>query len=185
MLDKQFGQVCCAVKNIVHLLDFAQTYETAGTHGLFWVPICKAVKEARELSTNQKNLTIDISGIDFEVLADDALIEIFHNFIDNSLKYGRNLSLIKIFTEQNRTGHLGIVYEDNGGGIDPEIRRRLFQKAAGRGTGLGLYLIQRICKVYSWQVQEEGVYGAGVRFVLSMGPDQYRPIDAALDYDSL
>jgi signal transduction histidine kinase len=181
-MDVYYQQICCAVKNIVHLLDFAQTYETAGTHGLVWVPLGKAVDDAIALSASLKRINVEIKDFDFEVLADNAIVEIFHNFIDNSLKYGQNLTEIKIHTKQNATGSLSIIYEDNGGGIDPDIKRRLFQKEAGRGTGLGLYLIQRICKVYDWDVQENGDSGKGVRFVITVAANQFRPC-AVTDYD--
>jgi len=47
---------------------------------------------------------------------------------------------------------------------DTHLRQHLFQKGFGKSTGLGLYLIRKICEVYGWAVQEKGQPGEGVYF---------------------
>ena len=161
-------QIEQTVKSIEHILEFSQTYEAAGSQGLSWYPINNAVKEAKNLSPNIDNIAFSAENVDFEVLADSAIVEIFHNLLDNSMKYGKNLSQIKIFSQITQNGNMELIYEDNGGGIDPQIKPHLFQKGAGKGTGLGLYLIQRICEIYDWQISEKGKQGEGVIFVLEL-----------------
>jgi signal transduction histidine kinase len=115
--------------------------------------------------------------LNFEVLADSALTEIFHNLLDNSIKYsGEHLSEIKISTQKAENSDLCIIYEDNGEGIDPMIKPMLFNKGAGKGTGLGLYLIQRICDVYCWSISEEGEPGQGAKFVLVVPQQNVKPL---------
>jgi signal transduction histidine kinase len=49
-----------------------------------------------------------------------------------------------------------ITYRDNGPGIDPEIRSRIFQKGVttkGEGKGLGLYLSKRIVESYGGTIE--------------------------------
>ncbi|MGD6806088.1 MAG: sensor histidine kinase, partial [Candidatus Bathyarchaeia archaeon] len=98
------------------------------------------------------------------------LLELFHNLIDNSLKYGPpKITEIKVYAQVNAEGATELIYEDNGNGIDPQIRDRLFGKGVTtKGTGYGLWLIRRICEMYGWSVQERGVNGQGVRFVLTI-----------------
>jgi PAS domain S-box-containing protein len=167
MLD-HIAQIEQAAKNIERILEFSQTYEVAGSQGLSWYSMNKAFEEAKSLTPNLNNIELSAENIDFEVLADSAIVEIFHNLIDNSIKYGKNLSQIKIFSQKNQNQNVELIYEDNGGGIDPQIKPQLFQKGAGKGTGLGLYLIQRICEIYGWQISEKGTQGQGVRFVLEI-----------------
>ncbi len=71
-----------------------------------------------------------------------------------------------------------MIFEDNGGGIDAKVKSSLFQKGAGKGTGLGLYLIQRICDVYGWKVQEKGELGRGVLFILTIPEENTRILGA-------
>jgi signal transduction histidine kinase len=86
------------------------------------------------------------------------------------------LTRIKIHAEKEQTGDLKLFYEDNGGGINVDIKPRLFQKGAGKQTGLGLYLIQRICDIYGWGIQEIGKPGEGVCFVVKIPANLTRPL---------
>jgi signal transduction histidine kinase len=104
----------------------------------------------------------------FEVLADSLLMELFHNLIDNSLKYGEKITHIRVYTVKKQDGTTDLLYEDNGVGIDAGMREMLFQKGFGKGTGYGLYLIKRICEMYGWTICENGEAGKGVRFVINI-----------------
>lgn len=157
-------------KNIARLLDFAKTYELLGTEELTCINVGKMVAEAASLFVDLKGVTVINECLDFEVKANSMLIELFHNMIDNSLKYGSpKITEIKVHANINQEGAIELIYEDNGNGIDPEIKDRLFKKGVTtKGTGYGLWLIRRICEMYGWSVQEKGVYGQGVRFVMTI-----------------
>jgi len=66
------------------------------------------------------------------------------------------------------------VYEDNGIGISPEDRPRLFQKGFGKNTGLGLFLSQEILAITGLAMRETGEPGRGVRFVIAVSEGAYR-----------
>jgi signal transduction histidine kinase len=101
------------------------------------------------------------------VLADSLLRQLFYNLIDNTLKYGEKTSVIKVHYEEEKD-QLKLVYEDDGVGIPDEVRTNLFQEGYGKGTGYGLYLIQRICEAYGWKIQETGSSGEGARFTMTL-----------------
>jgi len=175
-MDPHIERISIAITEINRILEFSQTYEAVGSRGLSWIKVADALKEAQILSSISKTPIIT-NSLNFEVLADSALNEIFHNFIDNSIKYGgAHLSKITVSAQMGENCELRIIYEDDGDGIDPEIKPRLFEKGAGKGSGLGLYLISRICNVYGWRVFEEGVHGTGVRFVLVIPAQMNRRI---------
>jgi signal transduction histidine kinase len=162
----QIERLNSIVTNIVGILDFSQKYEAVGSKGLSWIKIADSVKKACSISAGLK-IPVTTKNLGFEVLADSALTEIFNNLLDNSLKYGGSkLSKVEISTRLTETGDLQIIFIDNGEGIDPDIKPKLFNKGVGKGTGLGLYLIQRICDVYGWSISEQGKQGHGVRFVI-------------------
>jgi PAS domain S-box-containing protein len=170
----QIEQISSTTKSILRILEFSQTYEAVGSQGLTWISVPQAIVAAQGLFSGLKDLQIDLENLDYEVLADSALTEIFHNLIDNSLKYGQNLTQIKISARKAENGYLQVIFEDNGGGIDAKVKPSLFQKGAGKGTGLGLYLIQRICDVYGWKVQEKGEEGRGVLFIFEIPKENTR-----------
>lgn len=170
----QIERINSVVSNIVSILDFSQKYEAVGSRGLSWINLSESLNNACSLIAN---LPVTTQNLNFEVLADSALTEIFHNLLDNSIKYGgAQLSEIKISAQTADNGDLCIIYEDNGEGIDPKIKPKLFNKGVGKGTGLGLYLIQRICDVYCWSITEEGEPGQGVRFVLVVPQENVKPL---------
>jgi PAS domain S-box-containing protein len=173
----QIENVNSIVSNVVSILDFSQKYEAVGSQGLSWIKLEDYVKNACSLFVNLK-IPVTTQNLNFQVLADSALTEIFHNLIDNSIKYGGEpLSEIKIRTQTVDNGDLCIIYDDNGEGIDPKIKPKLFNKGVGKGTGLGLYLIQRICDVYCWSITEEGTPGQGARFVLVVPQQNVKPLE--------
>ncbi len=155
-------------KNIVKILDFAKSYELLGTQELEYVNVYKMVNEASSLFADLKGVTVLNECSGFEVLADSLLMELFHNLIDNSLKYGEKIKHIRVFTQKNQDGTTDLIYQDDGAGIEPTMKDRLFQKGFGKGTGYGLYLIKRICEMYGWTIQENGEYGKGVRFLMKI-----------------
>lgn len=156
------------VNNITSILNFAKDFEMLGNQTLVDIDVGKALDEAISLFSDPKvTITNECRGVG--VRADAMLTTVFHNLIDNSLRYGEKVSEIKVYkkTEGNSTK---IIYEDNGVGIDEEIRRNLFAKGYGKGTGYGLYLIKRTCEIYGWSIQETGQAGKGVCFEFILKP---------------
>jgi PAS domain S-box-containing protein len=155
------------VKNVVRILDFAKTYEMLGSQERVPINVGMMVQDAAALFADLKGVSIINECNTFEILADSLLMELFHNLIDNSLKYGEKITKIRVYT-QKREDCIELIYEDNGVGIDPEMRSGLFQKGFGKGTGYGLYLMKRICEIYGWTIKENGEPGKGARFTIKM-----------------
>lgn len=62
-----------------------------------------------------------------------------------------------------------LAIEDNGPGIPPELRVRVFEPyftTKPRGSGMGLAIVQHICELYGGRVRIESPLGKGTRFVL-------------------
>jgi PAS domain S-box-containing protein len=156
--------------NIARLLEFAKTYEMLGAEEQTRINVGKMVEEAVSLFVDLKGVTVINECVDFEVKANSMLAELFHNMIENSLKYGPpKITTIKVHAQINQEGLTELIYEDDGNGIDPEIKARLFEKGVTtKGTGYGLWLIRRICEMYGWSVQETSKQGQGVRFVMKI-----------------
>lgn len=61
---------------------------------------------------------------------------------------------------------------DTGSGIDPEIMPRLFQKfvtKSGKGTGLGLYISNRIIQAHGGKMwAENNAEGKGATFTFTL-----------------
>jgi signal transduction histidine kinase len=66
-----------------------------------------------------------------------------------------------------------ITVSDNGRGIPDEIREKIFNpffttKEVGKGTGLGLALVQKIIEKMNGDIQVESKLGSGTTFKISI-----------------
>ncbi len=86
------------------------------------------------------------------VTADPTLcVELFHQLLDNALTHGGESPWIVVRTVEARGDSAVVSVRDNGPGIPPEVRPRLFEpfhKAGGEGLGMGLALARRIAEVH-------------------------------------
>ena len=166
--QKYLGQIKLCSDNIVRILDFAKTFESLGNEKLALTDVGAAFDQAVSLFTDLRGVKIINDCQGFSVLADSIITTVFHNLIDNSMKYGEKLTRIKVYTLRNSDGSRSIIYEDDGVGIDGETKKHLFEKGFGKGTGLGLYLIKKAIDVYGWNIEEAGTKLQGVRFIMTI-----------------
>ncbi len=163
------GKIEQAVKDSVKIFEFAKMYEQLGAEDLTYVNVEKAANEAASLFSG---LTIkvvnDCHGL--TVLADSFLRQLFFNFIDNTRKYGKKTTTIRVYFEDEGQDSLRLVYEDDGVGITEENKSNLFKEgfSTGGSTGFGLFLIRKMTEVYGWQIQETGKPGEGAKFVMTI-----------------
>jgi PAS domain S-box-containing protein len=179
---EQLADMENAVRNVEAIFEFARTYEKLGVEQLVNTNVGKAVDEAASLFTDLKGIKIVNECHDLTVLADSLLRQLFYNLIDNTLKYGEKTGQIRIYSKTSSADKLELVYEDDGVGIPNDMRSSLFKEGftSGKGTGYGLFMMKRIIEVYGWDIQETGIQGKGVRFVITMpktdpnGKENYR-----------
>ena len=163
------GKMEQTVKDIGAIFDFAKMYEQLGVEELIYVDVEMAVNEAVALFPG---LTIKlVNGCHgLSLLADSFLRQLLYNFIDNTRKYGKKTTTINVYFEKTELGELRLIYEDDGVGISPENKLRLFTEgfSTGGSTGFGLFLSKKMMEVYGWQIQETGESGKGAKFVITI-----------------
>jgi PAS domain S-box-containing protein len=175
-------QIEASIEQTVRIFDFAKTYEALGVEELVYIDVEKTVNEAASLFPHLKDIKVMNECHDLIVLADSLLRTLFYNLIDNSLKYGEKLSLIRVYYKEENGDHLNLIYEDDGVGIPQAAKPKLFDKGytTGKGSGYGLYLIKRMMEVYGWTIQETGTPSKGAQFTITIpktnpnGKENYR-----------
>ncbi len=95
----------------------------------------------------------------------DRLLRLFENIFRNAMEHGRSDDGT-VTVRLDATAD-GFAVEDDGPGIDPAVRERIFDPnvsdAAG-GTGLGLYIVHTIATAHGWDVAVTDAAGGGARF---------------------
>ena len=111
-----------------------------------------------------------------EVIGDrDRLIEVVQNLLDNAAKFMGNQPSPRIRIGSWSDGGEAVVFvEDNGIGIDPSHRERIFGlfdklDAQGEGTGVGLALVKRIIEKHQGRIWvESAAASTGTRFCFTL-----------------
>lgn len=121
----------------------------------------KYAEASIEFNSNGKNITI---------LADEFhFTNIVYNFLDNAVKYCSKKPLIKIDLKEDKE-HIWLQIQDNGIGIASKHQKQIFDKfyrvpgtdrSAVNGFGLGLYYVQKICRLHYWKLDIDSTVGKG------------------------
>jgi signal transduction histidine kinase len=106
------------------------------------------------------------------IMADpDRLAQVVTNVVDNALRHGEGQVTITFDPPDLEAQQLRIVVEDEGAGIDPEIRRRVFTKfwksGARGGSGLGMYLVHGLITAQGGTVEIKDAASGGARIELT------------------
>ncbi len=76
---------------------------------------------------------------------------------------GGHVSRVRVGFVKDKSGLL-LFYEDDGVGIPRVEKEKVFLKGSGKGSGLGLFLIRKMCDVYGWTIKETGIPDEEARF---------------------
>jgi signal transduction histidine kinase len=107
-------------------------------------------------------------------LYSDPLIEkIFANLIDNAVKHGKTTTRIT-FSSEETPDRLILICEDDGVGISPEIKARLFDRSAGENIRFGLFFVREYLVLSGMTITENGTPGKGARFEITVPKGMYR-----------
>lgn len=104
----------------------------------------------------------------------DKFTQIVTNLVENAVRHGEGAVRVAVEPLGPGAEHAGvrIVVEDEGEGIAPELRRRVFTKFwTGRGSsgsGLGLYLVNGLVRAHGGTVTIGSGTGGGARIVVAL-----------------
>jgi K+-sensing histidine kinase KdpD len=156
-----------------------------------WVSVDEIITMARERARSLTKDHIFLLEIEHELpvaRVDAALIaEVLYSLIDNATKYSPAGTPIRIIAERAQNEMIQFIIEDEGRGIAPELRARVFDKffratnegasSLGRpkGLGMGLAIARGIVEAHGGRIWvESGKNGLGTRvaFVVPIGDEE-------------
>jgi PAS domain S-box-containing protein len=184
---RQLGTVQSSGKHLLSiindLLDLAKI--ESGNLELQLVPVvCQAivqeVADALRPLVEGKGLKFSVEALGQEIIVHTdrrALSQILINLANNAIKFTESggITLALSLADGGRSVHLSV--SDTGVGITPENQGRLFRafeqvgEAKDRkfeGTGLGLYISQKLAGILGGAIMMDSAPGAGSTFTLSL-----------------
>jgi PAS domain S-box-containing protein len=158
---------------IAQHIEFTRLYQNLGVVPPSWQNVQTVfLRACTHVDLQQVQIRSDLENID--IFADPLLERVFFNQIDNTLRYaGPKKTYISLAAHETRDG-LIITIEDDGVGILPQDKEKIFRRGFGKNTGLGLFLAREILSITGIQLSETGEYLQGARFELLVPKGTYR-----------
>jgi len=107
--------------------------------------------------------------------------QILLNLVSNAIVHGGQGRVV--LRAALLDGALAYSVADSGPGIAPDLLPRIWDlnwRGGGRGTGLGLYLVRRLCEAMGGSAEVESRPGAGCTFTVRLPLAAERPVRARL-----
>ncbi len=127
-------------------------------------PIIKksGVELIQEIKVNKANIKGDANQLE------QVILNLVSNALDALPKGGK----VKVILEFNMNKEMQLLVRDNGIGIEEESIGKIFSpfytdKSADKGTGLGLYIVEKICKEHNAIVECESEVNRGTTFIIT------------------
>ncbi|HWE53654.1 MAG TPA: ATP-binding protein [Bryobacteraceae bacterium] len=123
----------------------------------------------------ENKATVTYDALPEVQMGETHLQQVFQNLIVNSIKY-RNEKAPRIHISAARRGRGWVIsVQDNGIGIDPQYREKIFgvfkrlhRDERYSGTGIGLAICQRVVQRYGGQIWVESTPGEGATFLFTI-----------------
>jgi len=173
LLESYFEREERAVNSILNHINFSKDYEGLGVKEPVWNDLESIITDViSQLPLSRIKLVN--STFDIEIYADLLVQRVFYNLIDNAIRYGGpSITEIRIFAEE-KDNKLSIIVQDDGTGIDPEDKSKLFTRGYGKNTGFGLFLSREILSLTDISIVEDSEPGAGARFRITVPSGTFR-----------
>jgi PAS domain S-box-containing protein len=166
--DKELG----AANDIQNLMIFSRDYQNLGIQPPAWYNVSKTIKSAAA-GTRLGSITLSDETVGVEVYADQMIEKVFFHLVDNAVRYGGKLTKIRFSCEESFE-ELHVICEDDGIGIPPDAKKKIFNRQFFQNKGLDMYLSREIVSITGMSIRETGTYGRGSRFEILVPKGAYR-----------
>ena len=161
------------VKTIERHIAFTREYEAIGVKAPVWQDCRTLVGTAsKQVPLGQVAIKNDLPP-GAEVFADPLIVKVFYTLMDNAVRYAGKISTLRFSVEKRDDCHV-VVCEDDGDGVVPEDKERIFESGFGKNTGMGLFLSREILSITGITIRETGGPDTGARFEITVPEGAYR-----------
>ena len=135
------------------------------------IELGSAVDQVLEATPPPDGIDVRVDGRDVPIDADAAqLTQILSNLVTNAYQAMPDGGSVEVGASA-ADGHVDIVVEDTGPGLDPKAETRAFDPfftTKAQGTGLGLAIVQRMAEAHGGSVRLENREAGGARVVIRL-----------------
>jgi PAS domain S-box-containing protein len=161
------------LSDIHQLIKNTKEYQEIGVHQPDWVLVEQSIRTAGSLVSPKQGISIETALPGLELYSDPLIEKIFLNLIENAVIHGKPLTRITFSCEETPEG-LILICEDDGVGISPDVKARLFDRSIGENVGFGLFFIRECLALSGMTIAETGTPGKGARFEITVPKGMWR-----------
>ncbi|HWQ65377.1 MAG TPA: response regulator [Methanospirillum sp.] len=157
--------------SILDSISFSQHYQNLGTKPPEWQILLQVfLYGISHVNLMTISRDLDIDGV--EIFADPLLEHVFTILAENVLLHS-GATRLHLWYQQELEG-VEIFFEDNGVGISPECKESIFENRRDNKRGMSLFLVREILSLTNITIHEDGVFGSGARFRLTVPKSKVR-----------
>jgi len=168
-----FSRIEEASGQITSMIRFTGEYEKIGVGSAVWQNLPGLVTSAAAGVTFGNIAFENDLPAEVEVFADPLIVRVFFNLIDNAMRHGGRIRLIRFSCTPRGTSRV-IVCEDDGDGVVPGEKELIFERGFGKNTGFGLAISREILDITGISIKETGKPGTGARFEMVVPEEAWR-----------
>ena len=144
----------------------------------FPLTLVNAVERWQSIAARHPVHASETNGGNLWAWADEEAVgTVIDNLVENAAKYSQDGGAIFLSAEEGPAGFITVAVTDEGIGVDPQIRERIFDRFYRAdasdtqrvyGHGLGLYIVRRLVEAMGGAVWVESRGGQGSRFAFTL-----------------
>jgi PAS domain S-box-containing protein len=159
--------------DIYQLIKNTQEYQKIGLIQPRWIPVEQSLRIAVSFVDPKQGILVETALHGLELYFDPILEKIFSKLIDNAVKHGKTATRITFSCHETPDG-LILICEDDGVGISPAVKARLFDWLVSEKIRFGLFFIRECLVLSGMTIAETGEPGKGARFEITVPKGAYR-----------
>jgi len=161
-----------ASDKIRRIFAFSKVFQLMGNEPPRWQKLGALVRLACD-ELDLRGISIREEAGDLSLFAEPQAYKIFSYLFDNAVRHGQRTTMIRLAMDQ--TGALPvIIIQDDGVGVPPENKEKIFERGFGKYTGWGLFVTRELLAVNGMTIKETGTVGSGARFEITIPKERLR-----------
>ena len=171
-----FLKINAAAERISAMILFTREYENIGVNAPVWQDCDTLIETATKQAPLGMVTVIHEIPAGTKIFADPLIVKVFFNLMDNAVRHGGKITTIRFFIGERGAEHL-LMCEDDGEGVMPDEKEKIFLKGYGKNTGMGLFLSREILSITGITIRETGEPGKGARFEIAVPKGAWRAVE--------
>jgi len=159
--------------DIHQLIKNTRQYQEIGLLQPQWIPVEQSIRIASSLVSPKQEISIETALHGLELYSDPLIEKIIANLIENAVIHGKTTRHITFSCKEMVDG-LILICEDDGVGISPKDKARLFDRLVGEKIRFGLFFVRECLLLSGMTIAETGEPGKGARFEITVPKGVYR-----------